>query len=533
MARKRVAEPDAVARPEHGPGTKSWPAPRACGVRRCLRSSRRRFVMPAIALLTLLALSGLLADGASARLAYQRHASARLARHQRHQRDLRRLRRERRLVLHAASDGAPSLWLTSGVLHWSATATSHEYLESRTAGETTTYAVVVGTSDTPPLDAGATVTYQVRPRYRPRAWSNEVKISYPGGRPPRTHEGGHEHEEPNAREREEREAREREAREAKERAEREAKEKAEREAKEKAEREAREKAERERREREEREKGGTGGAVAPSAPPGVPVPSSGWHVAYADAFGAPLSTDRTITPRERGQGCCGNSNEVNVTQTSQVRVGPEGLEEVCQKVPGGVTVEGVRHEYTCGAAETDPSFSFADGLVGEWAVEIVAKWPACEGGADPGFWVYPSESTEIDFFEGWCWPSGTYRAATSWATAEAGIPVLVGQGRHEAFPVSLGLGFEPSLAVHRYTTVFIPEGGGRYDAQEFIDGWMRWQIPGQTMTSIYDGLILSDGLREHGQADDFVVRSIEVFQDGAHAGQGVHGGGIAPGTTLE
>jgi hypothetical protein len=29
------------------------------------------------------------------------------------------------------------------------------------------------------------------------------------------------------------------------------------------------------------------------------------------------------------------------------------------------------------------------------------------------------------------------------------------------------------------------------------------------------------------------VRSIAVYQDGAHAGQGVKGGGIAPGTTVK
>jgi hypothetical protein len=595
MARNRVAEPSAVARAERGAR-----AGRSSRVRR--RFVERRFARRVCVLApVLLAAAGVAAGSASALLP-----------HHGNQRPLALLPHhgiQRRLALRLAADrAAPSLWLSGVTLHWTATASSHMYVESRTTGETTMYVLVAGTADTPPPLAGATVVYRVRPRYRPNAWSNQIEVTYPSrGKRERQREQREreereakersereatekaereakekaereatekaereakekaereakekverearekvereakekaereqrEREEREAKERSEREAiekaereaKERSEREAKERSEREAKEKAEREAKEKVEREAKEKAEREQREREEREKGTTGGAVALSAPPGVPAPSSGWHVAYADAFGAPLGSgpgqDNTVVSSEKWNGCCTNSNEVAVEQHSQVRVGSAGLEEVCSV--GSFTVEGHTRGASCGGVRSDAFFEFSPASVGEWAVECYVRMPVDAGGADPGCWTYPSESGEIDFFELWGWNG------LSWATANGGMPAVVGQGEHELSPVD-SLGFDPSLAFHRYTTAFVPEGSGRYDVREYIDGAFRWDLPGRALSSAYDGLILTNGLRLRVQPDALTVRSIELYQEGAHAGQGVRGGGIAPGTTVK
>jgi hypothetical protein len=426
--------------------------------------------------------------------------------------------------------------VSGATLHWSATAASHEYVESRTTGRTTTYVVVAGTTDTPPAVAGATVTYQVRPRYQLRKWSNAVAVTYSRGKG--HHEGERERrerEEREAKELAEREAKEKAEREAKEKAEREAKEKAELEAKEKAEREAKEKAEREQREREELEhKGGeeVSGAVVGKAPVGPPTPSSGWHIAYGDAFGAPLGAgagqDNTEETAEKWEGCCHNSTEVSVEQRSQNRITPEGLQEVCEV--GSFTVEGHTREASCGGVRSDTSpnhFEFSPALMGEWAVECVVRMPVDLGGADPGCWTYPSSSGELDFFELWGWNGAT------WATANGGMPVVVGQGEHEVFPVDTALGFDPSLAVHRYTTAFVPEGTGKYDVREYIDGTYRWDLPGRMLSSLFDGLIITNDLRHHVQPDVLTVRSVAVWEDGAHAGVGVKGGGIAPGTTVK
>jgi hypothetical protein len=343
----------------------------------------------------------------------------------------------------------------------------------------------------------------VRPRWRPHIWSNPVKVSYPPDKRVRETGGT---------------AREREQREAREKAEREQRE-----------REAGERAERERREREGGESGAPGGAVALSAPPGVPVPSGGWHVAYADAFGAPLGSspgqDTTIQPSENGRGCCNNSNEVAVEQKGQTKVGPEGLELACSYVPGGVTVGGVTSDYTCGGATTDASFEYTYGGSDTIVAECYCRWPVDLGGADPGFWSYTG-AEEVDFFEGWGWNS------PSWAGAEAGVPVITTPYRaHEVYPLVAGLGFDPSLAFHRYATEIAPNGSA-FLVREYIDGVFRWSFEAPIAKS-QDGLILTSGLRVNGQSDDFVVRSIELYQDGAHAGQGIRGGGVAPGTTLK
>jgi hypothetical protein len=274
------------------------------------------------------------------------------------------------------------------------------------------------------------------------------------------------------------------------------------------------------------------GATVNAAPIGPPVPLSGWHVAYADGFGAPLGAgpeqDNTWGRGEKWNGCCTNSDEIAVERRADDVVGPEGLQLECEG-PGSYTVEGVTRSWSCGGLRTDRSpgtFEYDGARAGEIAVECDCRWPANTGAADPGWWIFPSTSSEIDFFEGWGW------TGKSWADARSGVPVIISQGSHcLCSGTSLGLGFNPSRAFHRYTTVFV---GGL--AVEYVDGVARWSLPA-TLADIYDGLNLTNALRrpEGGgaaSANSFAVRAIAVYQDGAHAGQGIRGGGVAPGTTI-
>jgi hypothetical protein len=259
-------------------------------------------------------------------------------------------------------------------------------------------------------------------------------------------------------------------------------------------------------------------------PTGPPAPLSGWHIAYADAFG---TGDNTWSWREKPLGCCGNSNEINVEQPSRAVVGPKGLELRCVG-PGKYTVGGSTKEWSCGGGETDPTFEWAWTRAGEWAVECVCRWPVNTGAADPGFWSYINGGAggEIDFFEGWGWNG------TSWDDSNAGIPVVVGVARKTLnWNATAVLGFDPSAAFHRYTTVYT---AGQFD--EYIDGVLRWIVLG-TPDDGYDGLILTNALRAPEQggnpsANVLGVRSVAVWQDGAHAGVGIRGGGIAPGTII-
>jgi|GEM_PF-6564773 len=535
MPRSPVAEQNAVR------GTQGWTqAEEDAAARARAHTVPRARVRATVVLAVLLAMALAIAGGSASAALVGAGGGTRGSRQTRASTSARRSAHARR----AGERPTPVLWVRGGTLQWSATALSHQYVESRTSAGRTTDVVVTGTTDTPPAVPGATVTYQVRPRWQAHSWSNDVKVFYPRGK--RSHEGEEtrrEREEREARESAERERREREAkekaereakeraeREAKERVEREAKERVEREARERAEREAREKAEREQREREERETGSPGGAVALSAPPGIPAPSGGWHVAYADAFGAPLGggpgQDSTVQPSENGKGCCNNSDEVAVEQKSQAKAGPEGLELRCSYVPGGVTVAGVTSDYTCGGVTTDASFEYTYGGSETIVAECYCRWPVDLGGADPGFWSWTS-GEEVDYFEGWGWNG------LSWAGGSgAGVPVVTKPyNAHELWPPTLGLGFDPSLALHRYATEITPNGSA-FLVREYIDGVLRWSFEA-AMPKSQDGLILSNALRVTGQSDDFVARSIELYQDGAHAGQGVRGGGVAPGTTLK
>jgi hypothetical protein len=252
------------------------------------------------------------------------------------------------------------------------------------------------------------------------------------------------------------------------------------------------------------------------------VPSGGWHVVYADAFGAQPSTDTTFS-WQNGSTCCGTG--FATLEAANVRVGLSGLELFC------TGPEATAPTWRCSGGNTDRFVELDYAGAGTWAAECVAKIPANTGAADPSCWTYATNE-EIDFFELWGW------GGTSWANVHGGMPVVTTPYvDHCLCNVESALGFDPSLAFHRYTTEVTPLGGESFRLTEFIDGAERWSFVA-TMPHATDGLILTNNLREpkgggYASADVMSVRSVALYQDGAHAGQGVRGGGVAPGTTLK
>jgi hypothetical protein len=527
--------------------------------------------------------------GPRRRLHARPHASPRRASHIHASRQ--HLSQRRVNKLHATSARpAPVLDIKGAVLHWTATARSHQYLESRTTRLGTTYLQVARTTDDPPSTPGITVTYRVRPLYQPQSWSNQVTVSY-SNREREAHgalrqvesgAGATSKQEKRRGKREatetpsEREAREKAEREAKERVEREAREKAEREAKEKAEREAREKAEREAKERAEREAREklelepVLGAVVKALPTGPPTPASGWTVQYADAFATPILgtpqakgasvVDNTWKVQNSNNGCCSNSNEPNGMRPRQVEVTPEGLKENCVYKPEGITAEGsssassrvyecggLDSAYCCHMGDGEPAGYntpvFWTGLGQTFAFQAVLKLPPNTGLADPAFWADgpPWTESEMDFpeFYGSC---PTCTAATDWTGGANAYYATFGSPHPEL--VKDGFTNHPDQGFHTYTFYVFPGSNtSKYRFSVYIDGELQ-TLNGATVSpetsSVAEriGLILDYSLRNANTSaatpagGSYFARSAAIYEDTAHAGLGIEHGGLAPGTTV-
>jgi hypothetical protein len=270
-------------------------------------------------------------------------------------------------------------------------------------------------------------------------------------------------------------------------------------------------------------------------------------VAFADGFGAPLGTgagqDNFWYPN---RSCCNpasydpgfNSDELEVFNSSQVRVGNEGLELVDTYQPNA---GGTGKNYVSGTVNTDlPSapgynlFKWTPGQGETWAFECVCKLPRNTGEEDPGWWSSDwAWSDELDFFEFWGY--------NTWAKYNMGItwiyktPSSLVQSEHD-----LGEDFAPEDAFHRYTTVI----NSNNTLEEYIDGvrqsWMgkNGVLGPVSPGAVAMGLKLSNALRDNGSnftsgSRTFSIRSIAVYEDGNHAGHAVSGGGVAPGTVIE
>ena len=299
--------------------------------------------------------------------------------------------------------------------------------------------------------------------------------------------------------------------------------------------------------------GSTGGgdsAISP-APAGPVAPSGGWSVVYGDAFNAPIGTasgdDNTWYPNNCepiSANCEGfNSNEMEDFSASQVSVDSEGLKLKCT-YESTAQLPGDKH-YLCGVAkgaDEPPSgyrpFKWAETNQGQTLVfQVVAKLPPTTDEADPGWWSdgFPYEGTEFDFFEAGGWGSDY---SSGWKTS-ALYTAWFAPPHPEA--VMRGFPFEPNESFHTYTTEIFPND----TYSEYIDGklqpWATDVGPASPDTSADLHLILSYALRECGECHTgftsgsrtFDIRSVAVYEDTPHAGDGITDGGLAPGTSIE
>lgn len=260
------------------------------------------------------------------------------------------------------------------------------------------------------------------------------------------------------------------------------------------------------------------------------MPSGGWSIAFADAFAVPLVEDPTWVQSESNDGF-NNSNEIEVLRKAQSETGRQGLSLKCTYIGGS------GRKYECGAVNTFSSkpFKWLTAAGETWAFECYCEWPKNTGEADPGWWAngYEQGENEYDFFEGF--GSGK-EGSTEYPNAV--MPAIPGVGEQEIFNVTKALGFDPTAEYHRYTTVLRPNGGGgAYVSTEYIDGQLKWSMAYRDRQQSWDGLKISYALRAHTSGfttgtRTFGIRSVAVYEDGAHAGQGIKGGGVAPGTTI-
>lgn len=297
-------------------------------------------------------------------------------------------------------------------------------------------------------------------------------------------------------------------------------------------------------------------AVSVSAQPtGPAAPAGGWHVVFADGFGAPLGSARAhgincarsgrrsapvrdnLWRLPRGFVSPEQDNDLNVYNASQVRVGPNGLELVAHRQRNA---GGSGRNFISGRVVTSGRFTFRSYAGATFAVECVCRWPPNGGAADPAFWHDGNEGgveQEVDDFEAFGWQTDH---ATEYGAA---IPTLVGlDAEHTVYHtegVRRVFGFDPTAGFHHYTTVIRPGAATKTRAEEYIDGTYKWSIEALTpRVSVRQHLILSYALREYPRLvlprdTTFAARAVSVYEDGAHAGRFVTGGGVAPGTVVE
>jgi hypothetical protein len=242
--------------------------------------------------------------------------------------------------------------------------------------------------------------------------------------------------------------------------------------------------------------------------------------------------------------------ELNIC--SHVSVDSQGLEINCQYTPGIATGK----NYTCGQVQGEiPNagsayklFHWTPGHGETWVFQTVAKFPPNTGEEDVGFWSFgdPTWTDEFDFFESWGWTGQVNAGYTTTSNGTVWVydtnPVHNIEG-YEVYP------FDPSAAFHTYTTVIYPNN----TYSEYIDGQLQTGNygygngvigPPPSFQQVPMGLILQYELQYDNAGTNpsagflsgsrnFSIRSVSVYQDGAHAGQDITDGGLAPGTTVK
>ncbi len=285
--------------------------------------------------------------------------------------------------------------------------------------------------------------------------------------------------------------------------------------------------------------GGSSGATSyvNPAPTGPATPTGGWAVDFADDFNAPLGTgpgqDNYWYPSQSwntnpdADVAGDNSYETEVYNASQVSVsgGLLSLTAVYQVTAGGSYVSGIVTSPTGRAGYQGFTWTPGDGST--WAFEIVCQWPVNTGELFNAWWSSTESgwSDERDFFEGHTTQAGI---DTDWIYVTS--PVT--QDYYETT-----LGFDPSAAMHRYTYAVNSDQSWSF----YIDGALQTWVGKNGVSPIESSvdapmeLIINYALSAvtfTSGSRTFLVDSVAVYQDEAHAGQSTAGGGIAPGTVI-
>lgn len=239
--------------------------------------------------------------------------------------------------------------------------------------------------------------------------------------------------------------------------------------------------------------------------------------------------------------------EIEAYAASQVSLHPDGLHLTAQYAPGA---GGAGHDYLSGVVDSqqyvpgEPGQQGWRGITGfRWLPTpgVVTVFEAnmaapnvSGGGEDPGFWLTNSAwDDEIDMPEMWNYGTKPWGLGVAWIYNTA-----AGQ---ETETTAWGLPAQSDQQFHKWTIQF--DGNAR-TVRVWIDGTehpelkLTWPASFSTVPMY---LVLSHALRNaYGDHPTWTsgstvyrFRSIAVYQDAAHAGHGVTGGGIAPGTTLK
>lgn len=289
----------------------------------------------------------------------------------------------------------------------------------------------------------------------------------------------------------------------------------------------------------------SGGSSVNSAPTGPATPSSGWHVDFADDFNAPLGTGAgqdafwypsqpwNATPSNDCNG--NNSYETEVYNSSQVNVSGGTLQLTAVYSEDRAPASGgyVQRNYVSGIV-TSPTnvsgytgFTWTPGDGSTWAFEIVCQWPVNTGELFDAWWSSTQSgwTDERDFFEG----------KTTHASIDSDWIYVTSPVTQSYYATTLG--FDPSAAMHRYTY----EVHSDQSWSTYIDGALQTWVgsngiaPVESSDDVPMMLIINYALADTtfttGERT-FLVDSVAVYQDQAHAQQSTQGGGIAPGTRV-
>jgi hypothetical protein len=294
-----------------------------------------------------------------------------------------------------------------------------------------------------------------------------------------------------------------------------------------------------------------------AAPTGPAAPAGGWKTILADGFNnayplsplwGPNGNDNNATGATRSE-APGNTNEVADFNASQVSLDSDGLRLTARYFPNTAD-NGKSYPYQSGVVISQQYVAGEPGQQG-WRGITGFRWLPTPGvttvfeanmaapdtsnpGEDPGFWLSTSAWVdEIDIPEMWNYGTKPYGLGVTWIyNTSAG-------SMNQA--TSYGLSAQTDQQFHRWTIDF---DGNAKRVLVWIDGVEQHQLeinwPASfSSTPMY--LVLSHGIRNvYGTPPTwttgtkvFRFRSVAVYQDAAHVGAGVTGGGVAPGTLVK